>query len=444
MDELLQKTAACLSAYRGKKIAVGVSGGRDSMCLLHAVLACGVADKTDVTAVHVNHGIRENAVRDENFVRARCGEMGVKFICERVDAVGESRARGLTLEQAARNLRYGAFYEAVKRGAADIVLTAHHALDNAESVLMHLFRGSGLDGARGMTEPAQGIECGGSRPIVVRPFIDVYPQEIEEYCGKNGIEFVTDETNLIDDADRNFLRLNVIPLIEQRYRGAVKAINAFSRECATACSVLDGLIDMRLIEKRDGAVIVYDEALRGDLAARYIRRALEEFTLVDVTRTQIERVAALVDMRTGAAAELANGVIAAREYGSVALYLPRLPYDGERPLVTGANYIDGLKVTVEQSDESPTSVKGGAVDLAALDGAVLRFRRDGDVFTPYGGKRKKLKQYFIDRKIPKRVRDRSPLICRGNEVLVIVGVEISDGVKQTESTTVRAVVRKTP
>ncbi len=414
------------------------------MCLLHAVLNCGAVKKEDVTVVHVNHGIRENALRDEDFVRTYCADTGVKFICERVDAVGESKSRGLTLEQAARNLRYDAFYGAVKHGAAEVVITAHHALDNAESVLMHLFRGSGLDGARGMSQTAQFEYNAQARLPVLRPFIDVYPHEIDEYCAANGIKFVTDETNFADDADRNFLRLNVIPLIEKRYKGAVKAINAFSRECASACSVLDGLLDARLIEKRDGAVLVYDEALRGELAARYVRRALQEYSLVDITRAQIDRVAELVGMRTGAEAELANGVIAAREYGCVALYLPKITYCGESPLQTGANYIDGLKVTVELSDDSPYDVRGGAVDLDALDGAVLRFRRDGDMFVPFGGKRKKLKQYFIDKKIPARVRDRLPLICRGNEVLVIAGVEISDGVKQTESTTVRAVVRKTP
>ena len=81
------------------------------------------------------------------------------------------------------------------------------------------------------------------------------------------------------------------------------------------------------------------------------------------------------------------------------------------------------------------------MDFDKLDGAVLRFRRDGDVFTPFGGKRKKLKQYFIDKKIPKRLRNRIPLICRGDEVLVAVGVEISDSVKQTADTAVKAVVR---
>ena len=162
---------------------------------------------------------------------------------------------------------------------------------------------------------------------------------------------------------------------------------------------------------------------------------------MDITREQTDRVVALAHMRIGASVELSGGIVAAREYGRVALYIPRLECDAEYPVALGGNYIDGLAVDIARCDVSPQSVKGGAVDFDKLDGAVLRFRRDGDVFTPFGGKRKKLKQYFIDKKIPKRLRNRIPLICRGDEVLVAVGVEISDSVKQTADTAVKAVVR---
>ena len=330
-------------------------------------------------------------------------------------------------------MRYAVFYDLIGNGEADVVLTAHHALDNAETVLMHLFRGAGLDGMRGMAD-------GGTLPVV-RPFLDVYPFELDEYCAQNGLKFVVDDTNFLDDADRNYIRLNVIPLIERRYKGAVRAINALSAECARACDYMESSIDPSLITYSDGAVLIADDALIGGLAARYVRRALAYFTTVDITREQTDRVVALAHMRIGASVELSGGIVAAREYGRVALYIPRLECDAEYPVALGGNYIDGLAVDIARCDVSPQSVKGGAVDFDKLDGAALRFRRDGDVFTPFGGKRKKLKQYFIDKKIPKRLRNRIPLICRGDEVLVAVGVEISDSVKQTADTAVKAVVR---
>lgn len=435
---MLEKTAEKLSLYTNKKLAIGVSGGRDSMCLLHAALNCGVIDKNNILAVHVNHNLRENAKYDERFVKQFCEQNGVQFRAFSVDVKKESAVSGSTIEQAARNLRYGVFYDLIKHGGADVILTAHHALDNAETVLMHLFRGAGLDGLRGM---GNGQTNDRELPIV-RPLIDVYPEELDCYCAAHGIEYVTDETNLIDDADRNFIRLNVIPLIEKRYAGAVRAVNRLAGECASACAVLDGLLDISFISKDCGAVVISTDALNTPLAARYVRYALTEFTTVDVTREQIERITELAHMRTGAAVELTGGIVAAREYNGVALFIPRLPCPTEIALALGANTIDGLAVDVELSDVSPRAVKGGAVDLDKLEGAVLRFRRDGDTFTPFGGKTKKLKQYFIDSKIPKRLRDRTPLICKGSEVLVIAGIQISDSVKQTEKTVRKAVVRR--
>ena len=146
MNTVLKKVAEALKKYSGKRLAIGVSGGRDSMCLLHAVLHCEGIDKDDVVVVHVNHSLRDTADRDENFVRNHCARAHVKCIIKRVDVKRLAQSDSLTVEQAARNLRYGVFRDLIKSGMADVVLTAHHALDNAESVLMHIFRGAGLDG----------------------------------------------------------------------------------------------------------------------------------------------------------------------------------------------------------------------------------------------------------------------------------------------------------
>lgn len=404
------------------------------MCLLFAVAHCGITARQNIIAVHVNHGLRGAAAdADEAFVGRYCAANGIPFRAVRVDVRSASEQKGLTLEQAARELRYSVFADIVKSGDADYVLTAHHAADNAETVLMHLFRGAGLDGLRGIR---------GASGTVLRPFIDIYPQELDGYAKDNGIAYVTDDTNFIDDADRNYIRLNVMPLIAGRYGGAVRAINAFARECADACECLDERLDRALVTRVDGDTIIQDAALRSRLAARYVRLALSDFTLKDITREQVERVIELAKSRTGATTELSNGIKAARECGGVALYLPRIACTAEVPLVLGANTIDGLAIDVMYSDQSPQTVSGGAADWDKLQDCVLRFRRDGDVFEPFGGGSKKLKQYFIDNKIPKRLRDRIPLICRGNQVLVAVGMQISENVKQTPQTVRRVTVKR--
>lgn len=418
MKSVLEKTAKALSGYRGKKLAVGLSGGRDSVCLLHAVLNCGAVNKSDVIAVHVNHGLRETASRDMEFSKKLCSDLGVKITCVNVDVIKNAQNNGLGIEQAARNLRYGVFHDLIKSGEADCVMTAHHALDNAESVLMHLFRGAGLDGLRGMEQGE-----------ILRPFLDVYPEELDEYVKQNGLQYVVDETNLDDEADRNFIRLNVLPLIRQRYSGAVRAINSLAKECGVAADALDETLDRSLIKRQGGATVIALEALCSRLASRYVRKALADFTLTDMTRAQIESVISLNKGRTGAVVELSHGIKAVRESDGVALYIPREKFAGEVAFKLGTNYIDGLVVDVKRTVKKPESLKGGVVDGDKLSGATLRFRRDGDVFKPFGSGTKKLKQYLIDKKIPSRLKDRLPLVCRGNEVLIIVGVEISDGVR---------------
>ena len=446
VSDIIENTARVLFPFSKNKLAVGVSGGRDSMCLLHAVMSCGVVEKSAITAVHVNHCLREQADDDERFVREFCEKNGIAFRAFKVDVKKESALNGLTVEQAARNMRYASFYELIKSGEAEFILTAHHALDNAESILMHLFRGAGLDGLCGMSEsPRSDGLCGaennaGELPLI-RPFLNVYPKELDEYAAAHGISYVVDKTNFELDADRNFIRLKIIPAIEERYAGVVRAVGNLATEAKGVCEVLDGELDLGLIGDDYGAVTLADEALSSPLAARYVRRALMFFTTVDVTREQILRVTELAHMRTGATVELSGGIKAAREYGRLALYLERPSFAGEIEIVRGANFIDGLAVDVLPSDDYPKTVRGGAVDLDKLEGAVLRFRREGDMFTPCGGKRKKLKQYFIDNKIPKRLRDRIPLVCRGNDVLVVVGMQVADEAKQTEKTTAKAIIR---
>lgn len=435
VEDLLSKVSAALAEYTDKKLAFGVSGGRDSMCLLHAAVNGGVVNKDNIIVVHVNHGLRDEADSDETLVREYCAAIGVRFRAYRVDVMREAAEKSLTIEQAARDLRYGIFYGLIKSRVADAVLTAHHALDNAESVLMHLFRGAGLDGVCGMKTH------GGK---VVRPMLGVYPSELEEYSKANNIEYAVDKTNFEDDADRNFIRLNVIPMIERRYRGAVRAVNEFSRECREARDMLENALDMRNIRYSDGAAIVNDSALRSDLAARYVRRALGYFSLTDVTRDMIARVVALADKRTGAVVELCNGAVAAREYGEVAVYVPRLPCSTEIPFGMGSNFLDGIAVDFRLDDTPPLKApKGGAADADKLGGATLRFARDGDTFMPFGASaRKGLNRYFIDEKVPARLRGRIPLVCRGNDVLVVVGMQISESVKQTAATVSKAVIAR--
>ncbi len=203
MIDKLYKALASEALNGVKHITVALSGGKDSMALLHGLLALKNDFGFTVSAAHFNHLLRgEESFRDEDFVKQKCKELGVELIVERGDVNGYAQENKLSIEQAARDMRYD-FFSRVNKG---VIATAHTATDNIETLLLHIVRGSGLDGLCGIPF---------KRDYFIRPLLSVSSEEILNYCNENGIEYVTDSTNLTDMCQRNFLRHNVIPLIKE-------------------------------------------------------------------------------------------------------------------------------------------------------------------------------------------------------------------------------------
>ena len=426
---MFEKAAKILSEYcgRGEKIAVAVSGGKDSMCLLHFCLNCGAVKKDDVFVVNVEHGIRGlNSLRDSEFVKSYCDGAGVECRSFSVDIPAIAEMSGRSVETAAREERYKIFSSLVKSGACKYVLAAHHALDNAETVLMHLFRGSGIDGLKGMDILGRGY--------ILRPLITTDKSEIDEYAEVNKVPFVTDETNSDGAYNRNFLRNEILPLVSSRWGGAVKAVNALGEEVKRLLALLDGLIDYSLV-KTDGKVSEIDLHAFGNgaLAPRYVIYALKAIGAErDVERRHIDLIVELCGKNTGSAVELPHGIRAEKTYGAVMIFkTERSEKNGSCvPFALRCTEFCGIKITAEKTDKAEFGSGALYLDLNKIPAsAEIRFRRDGDRFRPYGGGEKKLKEYFIDKKIPKRLRDNIPLLCDGNRVLAVLGVEISDLVK---------------
>ena len=202
------------------RVAVAISGGKDSVCLLHALLENAKKLNYSVSAINVEHGIRgQQSLNDTAFVKALCQEWRVTLYTFSVDAIEHSKANKLCIEESARILRYECFYRAISDGFADKVATAHHLSDNAESVLFNLFRGTGVKGA-------VGIESNFNDKII-RPFLQVTTTQIEDYISKHNLKFVTDSTNFDDDYTRNALRHKVLPQIKELFPQAEKSIKRF-------------------------------------------------------------------------------------------------------------------------------------------------------------------------------------------------------------------------
>ena len=191
-----------------------VSGGLDSMCLLHLLTVWGRERNIPVTAAHFNHQLRgAESDRDEQFVRDWCGVRGVPFVSGRGNVRELAGREGMSLEEAAREARYAFLTKEKERLGCKYVLTAHHADDNAETMLLNLLRGTGLRGLTGI--PA-------ARDFLLRPFLQVTRAELAAYAAARDVPYVEDSTNALDDAARNVLRHQVLPVLKQLNPRAVE------------------------------------------------------------------------------------------------------------------------------------------------------------------------------------------------------------------------------
>lgn len=244
MENLILDTIERFSLLKNQeKVTVALSGGADSMSLLYAL--CNLRKKLGirVCAAHLNHNIRgEEAFRDQEFVKEQCEKLGIELFCETADVPKIAKKSGQSLELAARTVRYE-FLERVSGGFA--VATAHTASDNLETMLFNLTRGSGAEGLCGI--PLK-------RGIFIRPLLYATREDVEEYCEKNNIPYVTDSTNLCDDYSRNKIRHNVIPVLKELNPkaeiSALKTANALREDTAFLNCVANGYIEENLKDNK--------------------------------------------------------------------------------------------------------------------------------------------------------------------------------------------------
>jgi tRNA(Ile)-lysidine synthase len=221
--------SAVRAALRGISggILVTVSGGADSMALLHAMCRCGI----EVVAAHCNFHLRgEESMRDEQFVVSECQRLGVTLLTTDFDVPQYMATHGVTMEMACRDLRYDWFRKLRKEHRLARIATAHHRDDNIETMLLNMLRGSGPDGLKGMI-PDTGE--------IIRPLLHTSRQEILDYLQTLGATYITDSSNLTTEPDRNFIRLKVLPLLRSRWQGADKGLAITQRNMLRANRICD-------------------------------------------------------------------------------------------------------------------------------------------------------------------------------------------------------------
>lgn len=408
---------------KGDKLIVAISGGKDSMCLIDALLKLKNELSLELKAVNVDHKIRgEDSKSDSLFVKDYCEKAGVPLLFYEADVPTYCKKTGAGLEQGARILRYAAFNEAMSKNDGFKIATAHHLNDNFESVLFNEFRGTGLKGLRG-------VSANGSK--FVRPLITCSRKDIDDYVELNRVPFVVDKTNFDETYSRNYIRSVLTPLILSKFPHALDAVRALSEIAREEDEFLDELAKKHLKTEPYKAII--DSSAPNVLFKRAAFIAFKHLGFAtDYTRAHLESLSNLRSLKSGSTITLPQGIIAANEYGKITIYksAPKKRAD-EFPFKIGEVKIGDSVIKI-----SDKKMVGGL----KFDGdkippaAVIRTRRDGDTFKKFGGGTKKLKDYLIDKKIPKLKRDELVLVASDKTVLMILGVEISDLIKVDETT----------
>lgn len=290
--DLLRRAPHAALPRRGEKVLCAVSGGLDSMCLLRMLEAWCEERGGQVMAAHFNHRLRTRADRDEEFVRETCESWGIPLTVGRGDVGEHARREGLSTEEAARNLRYAFLRRAAAEAGCKRVYTAHHADDNAETILLNLIRGTGLAGLTGMDWEREGL-C--------RPLLSVTREELEAYAAEWKIPHMEDETNADPEAAaRNLLRLQVMPLLKELNPRAAEHICGAARRLWGVDRSLEADAAARTahVEVQEGRVTLSMEALAAAPAAVRPRMLLRLFDLLGVGRKDVgaAHLEALMDL----------------------------------------------------------------------------------------------------------------------------------------------------
>ena len=413
---------------------MAVSGGEDSVALLHYLNACKTKCGYDLCAVHCEHGIRgEESLADMRFVQELCKAWGIELYLFQEDCPARVKTKKESLETAARNFRYESFWTVIREGKADFIATAHHKNDEAETTLFRLARGTSLGGMSAMRE-----ESG----YLLRPFLKWRKRDITAYIQENGLSYRLDKTNLEMDATRNKIRLEVLPKLEEAVPGATENIARFACLAFEDDALLYELANDLLQWDDDGFEIAFSD--KKPLFTRACLMAFKKLGLEkDYTSAHLDAVFALQKAERGATLDLPKNIRAERGVRSVYIYLHReevFPPLGQEKSFSIGLY-DGGRYEVSVAMEGPACEETGWKTLR-LDGdklsknAVFRFRQDGDKIKTFGGDTKTLKKLFNEKKVPVRERRYIPLIAdkENGEVYAVCGVEISEKVKVDEGT----------
>lgn len=417
----------------GSTVVAAVSGGADSMALAESLCQLEQEEYCRIFVLHVEHGLRgDEALRDAQMVEQFCKAKGLAFCCQHVDVLQYSKQTGISVESAARTLRYQALEAHADKVNADWIVTAHHSDDQAETILLKLLRGAGTAGLSGMSE---------RNGRILRPFLGLTRAELENYCVLQQVAYCHDSSN--DDVyyTRNRVRLQLLPYLERNFnpetrKALIQTAQLLQEDEEYFAVLVEQEFFQRVSWQQDKLLLSTCawSRLAMPVRNRLLRRA---YFAAGGTELGYKHTAALdklcLNNRSGQRLQLPQKLQAVYEYEKL-IFSKQLNINTVQTAITEVQLPvqDGMVVQIETGSlyvrlmqEKPDLTGKNIIYPAKLvnEELTVRCRKNGDRFYPYGGSGgKKLKDYFIDRKIPRQQRDSKLLVCCGSRILGIFGV----------------------
>ncbi len=446
------------------RVVVGISGGADSVCLFLLLLSYRERVPLSLAVVHVNHGIRREAVEDARYVEELCRQYDIPFFLKNADVRELARKEGYSEEDAGRRVRYQAFRETAELLGGARIAVAHNSNDNAETMLFHLFRGSGLKGLGGIA-PVRGE--------ILRPILCLERREVEAYLRSRQTEWRRDSTNEGDAYRRNRIRHHILPYAEEQVAGKAVAhmghtgellretedfLEEQTREALGKCTENAGEFCRRIgVEE----FLAFHRVLQKRILFA-VMNGLSP-TGKDISEIHVRDTMSLFERQGNRSISLPFGIQARREYGTV--ILEKIPLSAhragtwepeDRPLLRIAlgneifrgplvydlgdwGKMEFMGLSIKKGWKVPAKRYTKWFDYDKIEECVVvRSRQQGDFLTIADREgnpvHKSLKNYMITEKIPRQMRDRMPLLAVGNHVLWLPGRRISEAFKVNGNT----------
>ena len=441
-------------------VVAGVSGGADSVCLLLMLIEIKRIIPIKIHVVHINHMIRTDAAADADYVKVLCDQYSIPFTLVEKDVEAIARKKHISTEEAGRNVRYEAFYKVLAGNKGKIAI-AHNKNDCCETFLFNLFRGSSLKGLSGI-RPV--------RDVIVRPLMCLERTEIEEYLKQRQIKFCIDSTNLEDNYTRNKIRHHILDMAKQEISNA--AIGHISEACERINEAYDLIGELT---KEGYEKCVSTKIIKGKFKRYYINKnefeqlktAIQGYVIMevlanaaksrrDLEAVHIEQLIELMQRQCGRSVNLPYSLIAERDYNGICIKSieksdtenPKqiILSDTEKQKLSKGDVLEYIwnnenqfrfsLVTSDKLQNIPQKKYTKWFDYDKMkDSIVIRTRQKGDFLTVNSmNQRKTLKSYFIDKKVPRELRDQICLIAEGNHIIWIAGERISNSYKVDENT----------